>query len=66
MQPIRIGNFEIGRIADYQGPFFDPSEFFPDFDPAVVAESVRRVVATAVTRAFIGSNRSATARPIEP
>ena len=38
MQPIRIGNFEIGRIADYQGPFFDPAEFFPDFDPAVVEE----------------------------
>ena len=37
MQPVRIGNFEIGRIADYQGPFFDPAEFFPDFDPAVVA-----------------------------
>jgi glyoxylase-like metal-dependent hydrolase (beta-lactamase superfamily II) len=38
MQPIRIGSFEVNRIADYQGPFFDPSEFFPDFDPAVVSE----------------------------
>jgi len=38
MQPIRIGNFEIGRIADYEGPFFAPAEFFPDFDPAVVEE----------------------------
>jgi glyoxylase-like metal-dependent hydrolase (beta-lactamase superfamily II) len=38
MQPIRIGSFEVNRIADYQGPFFDPSEFFPDFDPAVVKE----------------------------
>ncbi len=36
MQPIRIGNFEIARIADYQGPFFDPGDFFPDFDPGVV------------------------------
>src|SRR5579863_6706595 len=36
MQPIRIGNFEIARIADYQGPFFDPPAFFPDFDPEVV------------------------------
>src|SRR6266567_3909282 len=36
MQPIRIGTFEINRIADYQGPFFDPPDFFPDFDPEVV------------------------------
>jgi hypothetical protein len=36
MQPVRIGNFEIGRVADYQGPFFDPPDFFPDFDPEVV------------------------------
>ena len=36
MQPTRIGHFEIARIADYQGPFFSPGEFFPDFDPAVV------------------------------
>jgi len=36
MQPIRIGNFAIDRIADYQGPFFDPPAFFPDFDPEVV------------------------------
>ena len=39
MQPTRIGDFEINRIADYEGPFFDPSEFFPDFDPAVVREN---------------------------
>jgi glyoxylase-like metal-dependent hydrolase (beta-lactamase superfamily II) len=38
MQPTRIGSLEINRIADYQGPFFDPPDFFPDFDPAVVAE----------------------------
>ena len=38
MQPTRIGSFEINRIADYEGPFFAPNEFFPDFDPAVVAE----------------------------
>jgi glyoxylase-like metal-dependent hydrolase (beta-lactamase superfamily II) len=36
MQPIRIGNFAVNRIADYQGPFFDPGDFFPDFDPEVV------------------------------
>jgi glyoxylase-like metal-dependent hydrolase (beta-lactamase superfamily II) len=39
MQPTRIGNFEVNRIADYEGPFFDPAEFFPDFDPVVVAEN---------------------------
>src|SRR5580700_5359754 len=38
MQPTRIGNFEISCIADYEGPFFAPGEFFPDFDPAVVEE----------------------------
>ena len=38
MQPTRIGSFEINRISDYEGPFFDPAEFFPDFDPAVVDE----------------------------
>ena len=36
MQPVRIGTFEVGRIADFAGPSFDPAEFFPDFDPAVV------------------------------
>src|SRR6059058_5686375 len=38
MQPTRIGTFEIARIADYEGPFFAPGDFFPDFDPAVVEE----------------------------
>ena len=38
MQPARIGSFEVARIADYEGPFFAPGEFFPDFDPAVVKE----------------------------
>lgn len=37
MQTIRIGSFEVSRVADFEGPAFDPSEFFPDFDPAVVA-----------------------------
>jgi glyoxylase-like metal-dependent hydrolase (beta-lactamase superfamily II) len=39
MQTTRIGSFEINRIADYEGPFFAPHEFFPDFDPAVVEEN---------------------------
>jgi glyoxylase-like metal-dependent hydrolase (beta-lactamase superfamily II) len=38
MQPTRIGDFAIDRIADYEGPFFPAHEFFPDFDPAVVEE----------------------------
>ncbi len=36
MPPIRIGNFEINRIADFEGPAFEPAEFFPDFDIEVV------------------------------
>src|SRR5437763_16605210 len=39
MQPTRIGSFEIARIADYEGPFFAPGDFFPDFDPAAVEEN---------------------------
>ena len=39
MQPTRIGNFEVARVADYEGPFFAPGDFFPDFDPAVVEEN---------------------------
>ena len=39
MQPTKIGSFDIARIADYEGPFFPPEEFFPDFDPAVVSEN---------------------------
>jgi len=36
MHPTKIGSFDVARIADYQGPFFAPEEFFPDFDPEVV------------------------------
>ncbi|HTQ33203.1 MAG TPA: MBL fold metallo-hydrolase, partial [Stellaceae bacterium] len=39
MQTTRIGEFEINRVGDYEGPFFAPNEFFPDFDPAVVTEN---------------------------
>ncbi len=39
MQPIRIGSFEVNRVADYEGPSFAPDEFFPDYDPAVVREN---------------------------
>ena len=37
MQPIRIGEFAVNRIADFEGPAFAPAEFFPDFDPEVGA-----------------------------
>src|SRR5580704_564970 len=36
MQPTRIGDFAVSRISDFEGPSFDPHEFFPDFDPEVV------------------------------
>jgi len=36
MQSMHIGDFEVHRVAEFEGPFFPPSEFFPDFDPEVV------------------------------
>ena len=36
MQLMRIGDFEIHRIAEYEGPFIAPETFFPDFDPEVL------------------------------
>ena len=36
MQSTRIGNFEVHRVAEFEGPFFPPGDFFPDFDPEVV------------------------------
>src|SRR5215471_1421112 len=36
MQPMRIGEFEVHRIAEYEGPFIAPETFFPDFDPEVL------------------------------
>jgi glyoxylase-like metal-dependent hydrolase (beta-lactamase superfamily II) len=36
MQVARIGSFEVHRVAEYEGPFLAPHEFFPDFDPEVV------------------------------
>ena len=32
MQSTRIGNFEVHRITEYEGPFIAPETFFPDFD----------------------------------
>jgi len=28
MQSTRIGDFEVHRVAEFEGPFFPPSEFF--------------------------------------
>ena len=36
MQVARIGELEVHRIAEYEGPFVAPEVFFPDFDPEVL------------------------------
>src|SRR5262245_53710667 len=36
MQVMRIGQFEVQRIAEYEGPFITPRDFFPDFEPEAV------------------------------
>ena len=36
MQSARIGDFEVHRVAEYEGPFIAPETFFPDFDAEVV------------------------------
>jgi glyoxylase-like metal-dependent hydrolase (beta-lactamase superfamily II) len=36
MQATRIGDFEVHRITEFEGPFFAPQDFFPDYDPEVV------------------------------
>ena len=36
MQITHIGDFEVHRIAEYEGPFIAPETFFPDFDKEVV------------------------------
>jgi len=33
MQATRIGDFEVHRIVEFEGPFIAPETFFPDFDP---------------------------------
>ena len=35
MQITPIGDFEVHRIAEYEGPFIAPETFFPDFDKEV-------------------------------
>jgi glyoxylase-like metal-dependent hydrolase (beta-lactamase superfamily II) len=36
MQVARIGDFEVRRITEYEGPFIAPETFFPDFDPEIL------------------------------
>jgi len=36
MQSTRIGDFEVHKIAEYEGPFISPETFFPDFAPEAV------------------------------
>ena len=36
MQIIRIGDFEVHRISEFEGPFIAPEVFFPDYEPAVL------------------------------
>jgi glyoxylase-like metal-dependent hydrolase (beta-lactamase superfamily II) len=36
MQGARIGDFEVHRLTEYEGPFIGPDHFFPDFDPEVL------------------------------
>jgi len=50
MPSTHIGDFEVHRVAEFEGPFFPPSEFFPDFDPRNRAGE-RRPARTAADRA---------------
>lgn len=36
MPTIRIGDIEVHRITEFEGPFIAPEVFFPDYDPAVL------------------------------
>jgi glyoxylase-like metal-dependent hydrolase (beta-lactamase superfamily II) len=36
MQLTRIGEFEVRRIVEFEGPFISPEDFFPDFNPEVL------------------------------
>lgn len=36
MTATRIGDFEVHRISEFEGPFITPEVFFPDYDPAVL------------------------------
>ncbi len=36
MQATRIGDFEVHRISEFEGPFIAPEVFFPEYDPEVL------------------------------
>lgn len=36
MQALRIGEFEVHRISEFEGPYVTPQMFFPDYDPEVL------------------------------
>lgn len=36
MQATRIGDFEVHRVTEFEGPFIAPETFFPDFDAEVL------------------------------
>jgi glyoxylase-like metal-dependent hydrolase (beta-lactamase superfamily II) len=36
MRVVRIGDFEVHRITEFEGPFIAPDVFFPDYDPRVL------------------------------
>jgi glyoxylase-like metal-dependent hydrolase (beta-lactamase superfamily II) len=36
MQVTRVGDFEVHRVTEFEGPFIAPEIFFPDFDPEVL------------------------------
>ena len=39
MHATRIGDFEVQRISEFEGPFIAPEVFFPAFDPEVLREN---------------------------
>jgi glyoxylase-like metal-dependent hydrolase (beta-lactamase superfamily II) len=43
MPATRIGQFEIHRVAEFEGPFLTAVEFFPAFDPEVVLTNADRL-----------------------
>jgi glyoxylase-like metal-dependent hydrolase (beta-lactamase superfamily II) len=38
MQVTRVGELEVHRITEFEGPFIAPAAFFPGFDPQVLRE----------------------------
>jgi hypothetical protein len=55
MQLTRIGDFEIHRIAEYEGPFIAPQDFFPDFDPEVIRSNADHLGARLIDPASCSS-----------